>query len=149
MKTLARLADLEPAILAANPVPADPLGDLQRAIKAINHGLVSGLDAPTLTNLYCDCMVALIQLASQRQTTLDGCRKTLRAPIEGFTRFYNSQGATWEKLPLWLSCLAGALKYDSKMSVYHLAVIAECINEGSRIALARTADQLMEQRWSD
>jgi hypothetical protein len=148
-KTLARLADLEPAILAERPASADALGDLQRAIQLVNDGLVSGEPVDTMAARYVACMEALVVLASQQGSSLAQCRESLQEPIKGFSQFYNSQHPTWEKLPLWMSCLAGALKYYSKMATYHLGAISEAINDGARINLARTADDLLERHWAD
>jgi hypothetical protein len=97
---------------------------------------------------YVACMEALVVLASQQGSSLAQCRESLQQPISGFSQFYNSQRPTWEKLPLWMSCLTGALKYYSKMATYHIGAISEAINDGARINLARTADDLLERHWA-
>jgi hypothetical protein len=98
---------------------------------------------------YVGCMEALVVLASQQGSSLAQCRESLQQPISGFSQFYHSQHPTWEKLPLWMSCLTGALKYYSKMAIHHIGAISECINDGARISLARTADDLLERHWAD
>jgi hypothetical protein len=34
------------------------------------------------------------------------------------------------------------------MAIYHLGAISEAINDGARINLARTADDLLERHWA-
>jgi hypothetical protein len=159
-KTLARLADLEPAILAERPASADALGDLQRAIQLVNDGLVSGEPADTMAARYVACMEALVVLASQQGSSLAQCRRGLYEPsaelvesLAPFFRFYNSSPITWDSLSLkssnWLPRLIASVLHGSQESCLYIGVVAECINDGARISLARTADDLLAMHWAD